>query len=74
MYASLNHGILQENAAARFTHAAEILRHFQTCNMFEAQSHTQTRDAFREAKILNKGFQKVFNVWTKSHFNNFEVV
>ena len=32
-----------------------------------------TRDAYSVAKIRNTGFRKVFNVWTKSHFSNFEV-
>ena len=34
---------------------------------------TLTRDAFIAAKILKEGFRKVYNVWTKSHFSNFEV-
>ena len=33
-----------------------------------------TRDALPAAKIRKDGFQKVFNVWTKSHFSNFEDV
>ena len=32
-----------------------------------------TRDAFPTAKTRKEGFRKVFNVWTKSHFSNFEV-
>ena len=32
-----------------------------------------TTDVFPAAKIHEEGFQKVFNVWTKYHFNNFEV-
>ena len=35
--------------------------------------HQITRDAFPAAKLCKKGFWKVFNVWTKSHFSNFQV-
>ena len=37
------------------------------------ESKRQTRDAFPAAKIRKEKFRKVFNIWTKSHFNNFEV-
>ena len=32
-----------------------------------------TRDAIPAAKIRKSGLRKVFTVWTKSHFSNFEV-
>ena len=32
-----------------------------------------TKYAFPTAKISKEEFRKVFNVWTKSHFSNFEV-
>ena len=34
---------------------------------------TSTRHAFPAAKIRKEGLWKVLNVWTKSHFSNFEV-
>ena len=34
---------------------------------------SETRDTFPVEKIRKEVFRKVFNVWTKSHFSNFEV-
>ena len=44
----------------------------QYCNTKYHPKPNQARDAFPAAKIRKKGFRKVFNVWTKLHFSNFE--
>ena len=46
-------------SCAQFRNAWKLLRAPTVLN--------QTRDAFPAAKILKEGFQKVSNVWTKSH-------
>ena len=46
---------------------------FKTRDKIKDNSTDTIIDAFPAAKICKKGLQKVFNVWTKSHFSNSEV-
>ena len=46
---------------------------FETREKIKDSSTDTIIDAFPAATIRRKGLQKVFNVWTKSHFSNFEV-
>ena len=46
---------------------------FVTATEKESNISYETREAFPAVKICKEGLRKVFNVWTKSHFSNFEV-
>ena len=39
----------------------------------ESNISEETREAFPAVKICKEGLRKVFNVWNKSHFSNFEM-
>ena len=53
--------------------SATELRHYFRITLGSTIILGSTRDAFLAAKISKEGFWKVFNVWTKFHFSNFEV-
>ena len=63
----------------RWSHTVSqmILRIYYICYLRQKRSRNskinRTKDDLSTAKIRKEGFRKVFHVWTKSHFSDFEV-